>query len=164
MTIFNHISSFNYRYEDNYDLFDYKLEYDDAFNIRREYNNTFYKSNIDNIKIAGTASSNINIYHGIVDSIDGKYLIVILPENKINCIYNIEEKFYKNDTVLVFDHMDHDYGMYGKFNLMATKKNGQFLLNSIKLICLKNNIEIGFIAIDPFNGQVNLDDLDTSRF
>lgn len=155
--LFNHVVRYEIELngsELGVDLRRVSVDYDDPFGIRRRFEQSFLANKVAYIRVGGTAMSSVDVAQGVVIDIDrdSSHLFALCRANVIKCIYSEEECFEINDYVFLVEHMMHEEsGKLGLFDTLATKRNADFRLNSIRLVLFnKNDVEVGVIYIDPY--------------
>jgi hypothetical protein len=128
-----------------------RISYDNAFGVRKEVLIRF-SNDVKQVRVGGTASSDIDVFPGVIVKYD---------EEHETCL---DESFTELQSVYLVQHMDHSCGNLGSFNHLATAREADFRLNSIRVMGLNaDGEEIATVRIDPYIGQVNYDDMDAAR-
>lgn len=141
-----------------------RIAYDDAFGDRCEVLLRF-GNDIDLLKIGGTASTDVILYHAIVveDELFSSHVTVLTADGQQHrCVKPPKESFAIGQSVIMAQHMDHSANKLWSFNYLATARDAEFKLNSVRVIGFCNREERAQVFIDPYTGQVNYG-MDTAR-
>jgi hypothetical protein len=143
-----------------------RISYDNAFGVRKEVLIRF-SNDVKQVRVGGTASSDIDVFPGVIVKYDEEHeTIQVLGSDEQNywCVRCLDESFTELQSVYLVQHMDHSCGNLGSFNHLATAREADFRLNSIRVMGLNaDGEEIATVRIDPYIGQVNYDDMDAAR-
>jgi len=157
MNLFNHEISYNV-IEDSFDpkcsARIVSIDYDDAYGDRRNFTHSFLKSQVESVKVGGTAMSSVAVRKGAVVSVrpDNCSLVALSNAQVVNCSYAEDEIIQPNDHIVIAEHLVHEDSVeLGRFDWLATKRSADFRLNSIRVILFdKNEVEIGAVYLDPY--------------
>ena len=161
MGLFNHEIQYNRVVDSNCgtEALIVQLQYDDAFGERHSQRLVF-PGKVDHVKVGGTASTDPFITSGLVvgfsDSESAVYVNAV-NGRRYCCVRSSEEEIKMHCPVIVVEHLDHANGMR-EFNWLATTRETNFCLNSIKVMGRdENDNELCYVNIDPYIGFVNFD-------
>lgn len=139
-----------------------KVSYDNLFGVRCEYKFYAPADKWTKLVVGGMMSTGGLKSIGVIAEIDQAYLVRSADYGEFTYEHILHtEQPEVGQQVVIFDRVEHEQGMFGRFDSAVTNKleiAGLLDVHSINIMVYNEDTHIGTVHIDPFTNLANYDE------